>query len=61
MHFNHYNSHLTNFRININIDNMPIEQKKNVLGVLIDDNLTRNDHLHYVTTCISKSVGIINK
>ena len=63
MHFKHYNSHLTNFRFNIKIDNMAIEQKKTLkfLGVFIDDNLTWNDHLHYVSMCISRSVGIINK
>ena len=63
MHFKHYNSHLTNFRINIKIDNMAIAQKKTLkfLGVFIDDNLTWNDHLHYVSMCISRSVGIINK
>ena len=32
MHFKLYNSHLTNFRTNIKVDNMPIEQKSQAFG-----------------------------
>jgi hypothetical protein len=63
MHFKHTNAHKVNTPININIDNSPLEQKQNskFLGVSIDDKLTWNDHLHHVTSCISRGVGIIFK
>ena len=64
MHFKHPNAHhAAGDSINIMIDNLPLEQRRNskFLGVIIDDGLTWNDHLRYVTTSISKGVGIIRK
>ena len=63
MYFKHANSHMVNPPININIDNKPIEQKatSTFLGVIIDEHLTWNAHLHHVATCMSKGLGIINK
>ena len=62
MYFKHH-SHNTETPIYIKIDGMLLEKKTNskFLGVLIDEALTWNDHLHQVTMCISKSIGIISK
>ena len=63
MHFRHYNAHPINIPINIFIDNLLLEQKQHskFLGVIVDNNLTWNDHLRHITTNIAKGVGIINK
>ena len=63
MHFKHHNAHAADIPINIMIDNLPLEQKQNstFLGVIIDDNLTWNDHLRHITTSISRGIGILFK
>ena len=62
MYFRHH-SHNINTPIYINIDGTPLEQKNNskFLGVIIDESLTWNQHIHHVTMCVSKSIGIISK
>ena len=56
-------SHNEDTLIHINIDDIPLEKKMNskFLGVYIDESLTWNEHLHHVTTCISRNIGIISK
>ena len=52
-----------NFPYNINIDGLRLEQKTctKFLGVLIDENLNWNQHIHNITTAISKGIGILLK
>ena len=63
MHFKQTTANTAEIPINIIIDNLTIEHKQNskFLGVYIDENLTWNNHLHHVTSCVSKGVGIISK
>ena len=47
----------------IKIDDMTIERKtkSKFWGVIIDEVLTWNEHLHHVTMSISKCIGIISR
>ena len=56
MYFKHSNIHVNNNPISINIDNNTIDEKKSskFLGVIIDDNLTWNDHRNHVTLYFSR-------
>ena len=62
IHFKHSNPN-ENFPYDINIDGLRLEQKTctKFLGVLIDENLNWNQHLHNITTAISKGIGILLK
>ena len=56
-------SHNNDIPLNIKIDDILIEQKDSskFLGVIIDEKLTWNEHLHHIIMCISRSIGIISK
>ena len=56
-------SHNTDIQLNIKIDDILIEQKESskFLGVIIDEKLTWNEHLHHIIMRISRSIGIISK
>ena len=62
MYFKHH-SHNNDPPINIKIDDKPLEKKNKskFLGVILDETLTWNEHLHHVRMCISKSIGIVSK
>ena len=62
MYFKHLQQNLDT-PIRIYIDNTQLEQKaqSKFLGVIIDECLSWNDHLHHVTMCVSRSIGIISK
>ena len=42
---------------------MPLQRKNSVkfLGVFIDEQLSWNEHLRHITTCISRNIGILYK
>ena len=48
---------------NILIDNEPLQRKNyaKFLGTFIDEHLSWNEHIHHITTCISRNVGILYK
>ena len=60
MHFSNSQSH-TAHNINLSIDNVPIVEKKSTkfLGVILDSNLTWNEHLQKIHTAVSKATGIL--
>ena len=62
MHFRNSQSH-TAHRLNVFIDNVPIIEKKatKFLGVILDSNLTWNEHLKKINTSVSKAIGILWK
>ena len=62
MHFSNSQSQ-TAHRINVSIDKVPIVEKKSTkfLGVILDSNLTWNDHLHKINTSVCKATGILWK
>jgi len=62
MHFTNSQSR-TNHNINLTIDNIPIIEKKSTkfLGVIIDSNLSWNDHIKKISISVSKAIGILWK
>ena len=54
---------LINFKLNIKLDNIEIEQVSftKFLGVIINENLTWENHIKVVKIKISKSMGILAK
>ena len=63
--FMHFHTTRTNetFLYNINIDNLPLEQKKHVkfLGITIDNHLTWNQHICNISSSIAKGIGVLYK
>ena len=51
------------FLYNINIDNLPLEQKDHVkfLGITIDNHLTWNQHICNISSSIAKGIGVLYK
>ena len=64
-HFMHYQIAHTNLELpcNINIDNMPLDNKDHVkfLGLTIDKHLTWNQHVNNISISIAKGMGILHK
>ena len=54
---------LVNYKLNIKLDNIEIEQVSftKFLGVIINENLTWENHTKVVKNKISKSMGILAK
>ena len=49
--------------LDLKIDNLPIKQIKtfNVLGIMVNEYLTWNDHITYISHKITPVVGLINR
>lgn len=54
---------LRSVSLNININNVPIERVPSTkfLGIIIDDRLSWSPHISYISSKVSKSVGIIRR
>ena len=63
MHFNVPQTQRITLDNKIFIDNIPIIRRKSTkfLGVTLDSNLSWNDHIHNITTSISKSIGVLRR
>ena len=61
IHFNKTTSHRNN--IVLKIDGLPLTEKQSTkfLGVVLDSNLTWNEHIHNIHTSISRNIGVLYK
>ena len=59
--FSNKNKIINTQNLNVLIDNIVIDQVYNTkfLGVVINSNLTRNDHIKALSSKVSKSIGIL--
>ena len=57
----HYTTRSSEFKLDVVIDNMPVREIETVkyLGVFIDKSLKFSHHVHYLSSIISRNVGII--
>ena len=52
-----------NVKLNVNINDIKIKQVTNLkfLGIIIDDKLDWKSQINYVSTKLSRAIGILNK
>lgn len=58
-----YTTRFSSFKLDIHLSDKPIEEKENVkyLGIFIDKSLKFNKHIHYISTIVSRNIGIISR